>query len=128
VHVYTAFETDAAGNVGPVTAGTAQLGTTGADTLTSTAGNDFFRGAAGADTFSFAAGFGNDVIADFATGGAAHDIINFHAIATLNSFTAVMSHATQIGTGVVIAQDTNDTLTLNNVTKASLTTADFKFV
>ena len=128
VHVYTAFETDAAGNVGPVTAGTAQLGTTGADKLTSTAGNDFFRGAAGADTFSFAAGFGNDVIADFATAGAAHDIINFHAIATLNSFAAVLSHATLTAAGVVIAQDANDTLTLNNVTTASLTAADFKFV
>jgi hypothetical protein len=33
----------------------------------------------------------------------------------------------QAGSGVVISQDASNTLTLNNVTKASLVTADFTF-
>jgi hypothetical protein len=39
-----------------------------------------------------------------------------------------MSHATQVGSGVVISMDANDTLTLNNVSRSSLTAADFTFV
>ena len=98
------------------------------DTLTSTAGNDLLVGGAGADTFSFAATFGHDVIADFAVSGAAHDIINFSGSSTLNTFANVLSHTTKVGSGVVITQDAGNTLTLNNVTKDSLTSADFTFV
>jgi hypothetical protein len=44
----------------------------------------------------------------------------------LNSFANVLAHTTQTATGVVISDGTN-TLTLNNVTKTSLTSADFGF-
>jgi hypothetical protein len=39
-----------------------------------------------------------------------------------------MAHAAQVGSGVVITQDASNVLTLNNVTKTALTSADFKFV
>ena len=83
----------------------------------STSGNDFMIGAAGADTFAIGAAFGNDVIADFAAAGAAHDIINFHAIPMLNSFANVQSHTTQVGSASVISDGSGNTLTLNNVTR-----------
>jgi len=126
-HVFTAIASDAAGNVGAAS-GSAQIGTAGADTLTSTAGNDLLRGGGGGDTFVFAANFGTDVIADFRAAGAAHDIINFHAVAPLSDFTSVLSHATQVGSNVVISPDGTNALTLSNVTKTSLIAGDFTFV
>jgi Ca2+-binding RTX toxin-like protein len=125
-HIFTAVETDATGHVSP-TSGTAQLGTAGADTLTSTSGNDFFRGAGGADTFTFLTNFAQDVIADFKVAGAAHDVILFKTNPTLNSFANVLSNATQVGANLAIRQDANNTLTLDNVTKTSLISSDFKF-
>ncbi len=116
-----------AGNKGPVPNERALIGTSSADTLTSSAGNDLLIGGAGADTFSFGPTFGLDVIADFAASGAAHDIINFHGSQTLNTFAKVISHAKQVGSGVVITSDVNDTLTLNNVNRSSLTSSDFRF-
>jgi hypothetical protein len=68
------------------------------------------------------------VIADFAATGNAHDIINFHANSVLNSYANVMSHAVQVGSGVVVTQDANNVLTLNNVNRSALTSADFTFV
>jgi hypothetical protein len=126
-HIYTAVASDAAGNVSP-TFGSAQLGSSGADTLTSTPSNDILRGGSGADTFSFLAAFGKDTISDFTVAGTAHDIINFHGSSILNSFSNVLSRTAQVGSGVVITQDAADTLTLSNVTKANLTSADFRFV
>ncbi|MEA2744341.1 MAG: large repetitive protein, partial [Acetobacteraceae bacterium] len=125
-HVFTAVETDASGHASPAF-GSAQLGTTGADSFTGTPANDVFRGKAGADTFSFLSNFGKDLIADFTPTGRAHDIINFNGNVTLSSFAAVLSNATQVGTGVVIRQDASNTLTLSNITKLSLTSADFTF-
>ena len=75
----------------------------------------------------FDAVFGQDIITDFAATGLAHDIINFHANAALSSFTSVMANTVQTLTGVVISDGVN-TLTLNNVTKTNLTSADFTFV
>jgi Ca2+-binding RTX toxin-like protein len=126
-HVYTATGSDTAGNVS-VVQGSAQLGTGGADTLTSTAGVDVFRGGGGADTFVFLANFGKDLITDFAATGWAHDVINFKGNATLSSFANVMNHTAQVGSGVVISQDGSNTLTLNNVSRTSLTASDFRFV
>ena len=125
-HVFTAKATDAAGNTSG-TVGSAQLGSSGADTLSSTPGNDILAGGRGADVFSFRAGFGRDVITDFTASGAGHDTIALHGIAGLNSFAQVLSHAKQVGTGVVISADANDTLTLSNVTKSSLVSHDFAF-
>jgi serralysin len=125
-HVFTAVETDATGHVS-LSSGSAQLGTAGADSFVGTSGNDVFRGKAGADTFSFLANFAKDIITDFTATGTAHDIISFSGNSNLNSFANVLSHAVQVGTNVVISQDTSNTLTLNNVSKTSFTSADFRF-
>jgi Ca2+-binding RTX toxin-like protein len=128
VRILTAVATDTAGNKSG-TSGTAQLGTSGNDTLSSTAGNDVFYGGGGTDTLVFSAIFGHDLIADFGAGpGRGHDQIDFHGSSVLNSFTSVLSHTTQVGSGVVITADANDTLTLANVSKSSLAQANFTFV
>ena len=128
LHVFVTRATDAAGNVGAISGanGSAQFGSTGVDTLRATSGKDLMTGGAGADTFSFLQSSGIDIITDF-TAGAAHDVINFHANTVLKDFTAVLGHAVQSGSNVVISQDASDTLTLKNVTLGSLTAADFSF-
>jgi hypothetical protein len=128
VRTLTAVGSDAAGNKSPTTSGSVLVGTSGANTLTSTGGNDLFYGGGGVDTFSFSSLFGHDVIADFAATGTSHDIVNFHGSSVLNSFTNVLANAAQVGSGVVITQDAGNAVTLNNVTKTALTSADFSFV
>jgi Ca2+-binding RTX toxin-like protein len=123
----SAVQTDKAGNISAASSGQAVLGTSGADTLTGSPGNDLLAGAAGADTFTFGASFGQDIIGDFAPGGAAHDIINFHGIAALNNFANMLSHTVAAGTGVVISLDASNSLTLNNIAKGNLIAADFSF-
>jgi hypothetical protein len=126
VHIFTAATTDALGNVSGAS-GSAQLGSSRADKLTSTNGNDIMTGDSRADTFSFAANFGKDVITDFVAGGSGHDFIDFTDISVLNSFSAVMSRATDTSAGVVIRQDANNTLTLLDVSKSELRAMDFTF-
>jgi hypothetical protein len=70
---------------------------------------------------------GQDIIADFAASGTAHDVINFHGNASLNSFASVLSHTTMVGASAVISLDSNNNITLNNVSKIFLTSADFSF-
>jgi len=123
---FTALQSDKAGNVGAKTVGSALIGTIGNNTLTSTAGRDLLIGAGGTDRFMFDSAFGQDIITDFAATGSAHDIINFHSNAVLNSFVNVLAHTTSTATGVLISDGTN-TLILNNVSKTSLTSADFSF-
>jgi serralysin len=123
---FTAVQTDKAGNKSAAS-GLAVTGTSGANTLSGGTTNDLFIGGAGADTFTFAGTFAKDLIADFAATGTAHGIIDFHASATLNSYAAVLNHATQVGTSVVISQDTSNTLTLLNTSRTSLSSADFSF-
>jgi serralysin len=123
---FTVVQADKAGN-NSTASGLAVTGTSGANTLSGGTTNDLFVGGSGTDTFSFSGAFAKDIIADFAATDLAHDIINFHASATLNSYDTVMSHATQVGTSVVISQDTANTLTLLNTSKTSLTSADFTF-
>src|SRR6185437_2585391 len=101
VHTFSSTATDAAGNVGNGT-GSVIYGTTGNDTLASPTGHDIMTGGGGLDTFVFAASkFGNDVITDFQTQSAHHDIIQFSQTA-FNSFAAVLAHAAQVGSNVVI--------------------------
>ena len=118
-----------AGNIGGLSgsSGSAQFGSTKADTIQSTIGNDLMTGRAGADTFTFMAGFGIDVINDFAATGTGHDVINFHANPVLKSFDDVLSHSVQSGANVVISQNASNTLTLKNVALNTLTSADFTF-
>jgi Ca2+-binding RTX toxin-like protein len=126
VRTLTAVASDAAGNM--ATGGSVLLGTNGPDMLASIGGSDLLYGGGGPDTFSFAAVFGHDIIADFAPSGTTHDKINFHGSPTLNTYLNLLGHTSQVGSGVVISADANDTLTLNNVTKSALVAADFSFI
>ncbi len=118
-HTYTAQELDSSGHVA-ATSGSAILGSSGANTLTSTAGNNLFTGNGHPDTFVFAANFGKDVITDFNANSASrgHDVIQFSK-SVFDSFADVLSHATQSGQNVVITHG-EDSLTLNNVKLAAL--------
>jgi serralysin len=122
-----AAQIDKAGNTGAISSGQALIGTGAADTLAGGPGNDLLIGGAGADVFSFGATFGQDIITDFAAGGTAHDIINFQGSAVLNSFANVLSHTTAVGSGVMISLDANNTLTLANIAKSNLSSANFAF-
>ena len=101
-------------------------GLAGNDRLIGGAGNDTLIGGPGADSFVFDAGFGKDTVHDFAATGAGHDTIDF-STAVFTDFAAVQSHMVQSGADVVITVDASDTITLKNVTVASLTAADFTF-
>ena len=127
VHVFTATAADAAGHVS-TTSGSAQLGSSVANTLSSTSGNDVFIGNGGADIFLFTPNFGKDLITDFNQSGTAANVIDFRGNSFLNSYAAVVSHSTDVGANVVISQDVNNTLTVLNVNKSDLTAANFKFV
>jgi len=127
VRILTATATDIAGNTSG-TSGTAQIGTNGNDTFHGTVGNDVFYGAGGHDTFVLSSVFGHDMIVDFDTAGKGHDQVDFHGSPVLKNFASVLSHATNVSGGVLITQDTGDTLMLNGVSKSSLAPADFSFV
>jgi Ca2+-binding RTX toxin-like protein len=133
-------------------------GNGGADTLIGAAGNDSLTGGGGADTFVFkpinpttnngvyVAGFGTDVITAFTANmnNANHDILQLDASMFAGGTTAAALLAgtaqnagggtvtvAQSGANVVITVDPTDTITLNNVTLATLKTgaaADIHFV
>ena len=127
VHTFTSSATDSLGKIGNST-GAAIYGTTGNNTLVGTAGNDLMTGGGGSDTFVFKGlTFGNDVITDFGTGSKSHDIIQLSNSA-FNSFAAVLAHAAQVGSDVVISYDAADTITLKNQMLSHLTKSDFHIV
>jgi hypothetical protein len=118
VHVFTAKATDVADNPGG-SSGTAQLGSSGSDSLS---------GTAGIDDFTFLADFANDTINGFNATGVVHDIVNFHANPVLNSFASVLANASQIGGDVVISQGSSGILTLAGTQKTDLVASNFTFV
>lgn len=124
-HAFTAEQVDTTGHTVATSSGQAIVGSGHSDTLTSTTGNDIMVGKEGADTFVFASNFGHDVIKDLATGGPAHDAIQFSK-SVFDSFASVLSHAAQSGHDVVIATG-SDTLTLKNTKVDALNSHDFHF-
>jgi VCBS repeat-containing protein len=96
----------------------------GADTLyvTGTAGT-IMTGGAGHDTFAFPNVMGKDEVTNF---GLAKDTLQFNAT-LFSNFTAAMNAASQSGANTVFTIDANDTVTLDNVTKGSLTASNFHF-
>ncbi|MDO8911434.1 MAG: Ig-like domain-containing protein [Phenylobacterium sp.] len=105
-------------------AGIDQLsGENGSDTLSGGAGNDILTGGNGPDRFVFGAGFGNDTITDFK---AQNDSIQIdHTL--VGSFGDLISHASQVGSSVVIALDAAHSITPQGVILASLSSGDFVF-
>ena len=143
VHTLTTTATDRAGNLGPVSGPTlvgssrsdALLGTGGADTLLGNggsdvleggAGNDRLAGGAGADTFLLRPGSGHDTVTDFTAAGLSHDALRLPGYG-YTSFSGIMAKAVQSGTSTVITFDATDSVTLLNVSKASLLASDFLF-
>src|SRR6202035_1580673 len=96
----------------------------GADALyvTGTAGT-ILTGAAGHDIFAFPDAMGHDEVTNF---GIAKDTLQFNAT-LFSNFTAAMNQASQSGAHTVFTIDADDTVTLDNVTKSSLTAANFHF-
>src|SRR6202035_5871163 len=96
----------------------------GADLLVvaGTAGT-IMTGGAGHDTFAFPNVMGKDEITNF---GLAKDTLQFNAT-LFSNFTAAMNAASQSGANTVFTIDANDTVTLDNVTKTSLTMSNFHF-
>ena len=96
----------------------------GADTLyvTGTAGT-VLTGGTGHDTFAFPNAMGDDTVTNFAI---AKDTLQFNTTLFAN-FTAAMNAASQVGGNTVFTIDTNDTVTLDSVTKSSLTAGNFHF-
>ena len=102
-------------------------GTHLADRLVGGPENDTFTGFAGIDTFVTAPGGLADTYIDFAA-GAGGDIIELRGFAGVTDLQAVLDRTAQSGTDSVIDLGGGDTLTLANVLRSSLTTANFVFV
>lgn len=104
------------------------LGGGGNDTLSGGTGNDTLTGGAGNDRFVFEAGGGADRIQDFAGGAGAGDVITLTGLgAAFDTFGEVIAAATQSGATVVIAFGGGASLTLANLTLATLNADDFAF-
>ncbi|WP_213739100.1 Ig-like domain-containing protein [Bradyrhizobium sp. dw_411] len=125
VHTFKAQEVDSTGHV-VATSGSAILGSSHSNTLTSNGGDNFIVGNGHPDTFVFASNFGNDVIKDFIAGGRGHDVVQFSK-SVFDSFADVLAHATQVGQDVVISAGANDSLTLKNIKLGALNNHDFHF-
>ena len=111
--------------VGSVTASNFQnlIGSAFNDTLQGDAGNNLLTGGAGADTFVFTPNGGADGIADFSDAhGDKVDLSLFYKFTTLSQ---VLALATQQNADTVIDFGGGASLTLQNVTLANLTAADF---
>ena len=80
-------------------------------------------GGAGGDTFAFPNVMGHDSVTNF---GTTKDTLNFNASLFAN-FAAAMSSASQVGANTVFTIDANDSVTLDNVAKTSLTASNFHF-
>jgi hypothetical protein len=96
----------------------------GADTLivTGNAGTTM-TGGAGSDTLAFPNVMGHDTVTNF---GTAKDTLQFNASLFAN-FAAAMTDASQVGANTVFTIDADDSVTLDSITKASLTASNFHF-
>lgn len=113
---------------------TFKLGSYGDDTLAGDehdnridgrSGNDTLTGGAGTDTFVFKEGYGSDTITDFSV----EDLIEIDAglVGTFDALLAMMSEENG-GADTVIDFGNGDTLTLEGVSKSSLTADEFSFL
>jgi hypothetical protein len=130
-HSFTEQAIDASGNsvsstgsaIFKFATGVQLSGGSGDDVLIGRAG-DRLTGNGGHDTFVFNPGFGHETVTDF---NSSADTIAFdHTL--FNSASAVLQHATQSGTSVLITLDSNDVVTLQHTTLSSLSQGNFAFV
>jgi serralysin len=115
---YSAWIENAIGGAGADTLN----GNTLANRLDAGAGSDFLSGGGGYDTFVYKLGYGADTITDFSD-----DRIDLSGISTIVDFGDVSELTAQVGANTVITFSAGNTLTLQNVTVATLTAANFVF-
>ena len=96
----------------------------GADTLSGKAGNDWLAGRGGADTFVFERGTGHDVVTDFVTDGASHDIAKLTGFG-YTSFSQVQAALTQAGADTLLTLSDGSQVTFLNHTVGQFTAGDF---
>lgn len=99
------------------------VGNATANRLEGGAGSDTLTGGGGDDVFVFASGYGADTINDFVVSGG--DVIDLTELLGYYSFAEVASAGQQSGANTVFAFGTGLTLTLLNVSLASLTSTEF---
>ncbi len=111
------------------------VGGSGADTIIGNAGNnrldgragaDMLAGGSGDDVFVFRGGYGTDTVTDFTAGGST-DRIDLSSFSAFHNLADVLALALQSGANTVLSFTTGLSLTLQGVTKSSLTAADFIF-
>jgi hypothetical protein len=121
VHGFAAVAHDQLGNIG---AAACVYGTKSNDTLMSTLADEIFTGKGGNDTYVFSGDFGNDTIKDFQ---ASSNVVQLDRH-EFGDFAGVMSHASQVGSDVVISVDANNSLSLHNTLLSQLTANNFHLV
>ena len=121
VQGFAAVAHDQLGNIGGAAC---VYGTKGDDTLLSTLADEIFTGKGGHDTYVFSGNFGNDTIKDFQKSSDAVQLD--HNV--FGNFAGVMSHASQVGSDVVISVDANNSLSLHNTLLSQLTANNFHLV
>ena len=100
-------------------------GAPGGGTIASTAANEVLFGNGGSNTFVFSGTtWGTDTVADFHPNT---DIVQLSQTAFAN-LAAVLSHAAQVSTDVVITADATDTVTLKNTVLSQLTSNNIHIV
>jgi hypothetical protein len=122
---FTFTAVDGSGHTGSMD-GKTFVGTVSNDTIVSGTGDDVLAGGYGNDTFVFSGNFGKDTVL-FPSSNPGVDIFQFDH-ATFADFAAVMAHAAQIGTDVVITADANNSVTLHNALLSQLTSSQFHLV
>jgi len=103
------------------------LGGAGNDRVIGEAGNDRLSGGDGDDIFYLGGGGGRDTVTDFVAGAGSGDVLRIGPGLAFESFEAVMAVASQSGANTIIRLDANTSVTLLNVTAASLEANDFLF-
>ncbi|HEY4941091.1 MAG TPA: hypothetical protein VII56_06655 [Rhizomicrobium sp.] len=101
-------------------------GKAGNDVIAGGQGNDVLTGGTGDDRFVFNSGDGQDTVTDFTPGDAAGDIVELHGYGIAN-FAALLPFMSQAGADTIIVFDSQNHITLHNVTLAQLNAGDFVF-
>jgi beta-glucanase (GH16 family) len=124
-HSFTVHATDIAGNSG-VGSGSAVYSTAASQTISGHPGG-VLAGLGAHDTFVFGPQFGKETVTGFSTSSANADVLQIDHTEFAN-FAAVLAHAAQVGSNLVITADPADVLTLNNVNKSALQAANVHIV
>ncbi|MDB5617756.1 matrixin family metalloprotease [Tardiphaga sp.] len=95
----------------------------GNDLLVASPSHPILIGTPGATTFAIRPGSGVDGIYNFET---TQDVLQFSPSVFAN-FAAAMSHASQVGANTVFSIDANNSVTLANIDRNTLTTTNFRF-